>query len=511
MAKQEIKVNKTARAEERKNAKLAQEQKKREKALLAVQKAEENKLKKQRHKQEKAESKQQKKQAKIDLRAQKKQVKQQKRKDLATRIIERNKVVDWMNLDNAGTIYPSINEEHWNFVVRVSANLKKPVDPEVLQRAVDQTMPRFPSFNVRLKSGVFWNYFEQKNTFPKVKEEKKFPCARIELKNPKKHVVRVLYYRNRVSVEVFHGVADGRGVLTFFNTILRRYFVLNGEQVEGFEGSLNSLDKPKLEEISDAFVEYYNTDKKLPHKEVKAFKIKGTQEEFGVNNTTIGKLSVAEVKTLAKAKGCTITELLTAVMAFSILKKYKNIKRPIKVSVPIDLRNFFPSETLRNFSGYKNVEVFARKEPYSLDEVIQIVKDEFATIDKEFLSGFINSNAGLHKNWAIKIVPLFIKSFVMKLCFKFWGEAYQTLALSNLGLVKAPKGFENLIDDYAVNLGRPKYNAKGLGVISFGDVMTCTFSSKIREMTVERLFFTTLSDLGLNITIESNRRDLYGE
>ena len=478
-------------------AKEQKESQKKELKQLKLQKKQEEKEKKEALANEK---KQQKLKIKVE--------KQEKRK---SRFIEKNKVVDWMNLDNAGTIYPSINDENWNFVVRVSAMLKNAVNPEVLQQAVDQTMPRFPSFNVRLKSGVFWNYFEQKTTSPIVKEERKFPCSKMELKNPKKHILRILYFRNRVSVEVFHGVADGRGILKFFNTLLRRYFVLLGENVEGFDGALNPLDRPKLEEISDAFVEYYNTDKKLPHKEVKAFKIDGTQEEFGVNNTTIGTFSVDEVKTLAKAKGCTVTELLVSVLAFSLLKKYKNIKRPIKLSVPIDLRRFFPSETLRNFSGYKNVEVYARKQPYELDEIIQIVRGQLQSVDKEFLSGFINSNAGLHRNWAIKIVPLFIKSFVMRLCFKFWGEAYQTMAVSNLGIVQTPKGFENLVESYSVNLGRPKYNAKAAGLVSFNGVMTWTFSSRIKEMTIEKLFFTTLSELGVGVTVESNRRDLYGE
>ena len=164
-----------------------------------------------------------------------------------------------------------------------------------------------------------------------------------------------------------------------------------------------------------------------------------------------------------------------------------------------------------DFSGYKNVEIYARKQPYELEEVIEIVRGQLQSIDKEFLSGFINSNAGLHRNWAIKIVPLFIKSFVMKLCFKFWGEVYQTIAVSNLGVVQTPNGFDKLVESYSVNLGRPKYNAKAAGLVSFNGVMTWTFSSRIKEMTIEKLFFTTLSELGVDVTIESNRRDLYGE
>ena len=43
----------------------------------------------------------------------------------------------WMRLDNAAKIYPAAKRRKWNNVFRLSATLTQPVDPVVLQAALD--------------------------------------------------------------------------------------------------------------------------------------------------------------------------------------------------------------------------------------------------------------------------------------------------------------------------------------------------------------------------------------
>ena len=83
------------------------------------------------------------------------------------------------------------------------------------------------------------------------------------------------------------------------------------------------------------------------------------------------------------------------------------------------------------------------------------------------------------------------------------------MAVSNIGVNKVPQEFKQYVDRFEINLGRPKYNAKSLGLIAYDDKLVCTFSSKIKENTTEKDFYTGLARRGVNITIESNRRDLY--
>ncbi len=482
-----------------------------------------NATKRESYMQNKSETKQQKKEAKLlrkqkikadkakqkELKAIKRQQAKQKRQDRIKKLYTKNKLADWFKLDNAGTLYPSIKDENWSFVVRFFACLNEPVDPEKLQQAVQDTMPRFPTFNVGLKPGLFWNYFEEKSTVPKVEKEEKFPCSSFELYDPKSHIVRVLYYNNRISVECFHAVADGRSILKFFNSLLRRYFILCGTKIDCTLGAVEVLDKPRSEEKIDAFNRFSTNGKKAKYKEQKAFHIKGTNEEFGVCNAIMGTMSVNQLKEVAKSYNATITEYIVAELAYAIYKLNPKHNRPIKMSVPIDLRQFFETETLRNFSAYINVEIPPKADGYILQDIIDIIKHAFTEITKENMQAFINNNVGMQKNIFIKLAPLKLKNMIIKLAYHAVGEAYQTMNVSNIGRVVAPPEFADKILKYGVNLGRPKYNAKTVGIISFQDNCVITISSKIKETNIEKEFFKSLSAKGIQILIESNRRDYY--
>lgn len=414
----------------------------------------------------------------------------------------------WLSLDNAATIYPSIRDENWDFVFRLSAVLKEKVNKDALQKAVDDIMPRFPSFNVKLKSGLFWNYFEHQEKRLIITEEKEFPCSRFK-RDDGHHIIRVIYYGHRISVECFHAVADGRSGLKFLNSLLLRYFHYVGVQASSFDGCLSHLDKPRREELQDSFFEYEDNSPKLAHKENPAYFIPGTTEDYGVINSTIGEFSVKNLKEIASKNNAKLFEFIIAVLGLSIMKRVKSTeKKPIKLSVPIDLRTYFESETLRNFSGYINIE-FPINKNMQLSEAVEIVRKELKSITKERMQGFINSNVAIQKNIFIKMVPLKLKNFFINLFFKKWGESYQTLAISNLGSVSVPKELAEHIISYEANVGRPKYNAKSVGMVSLGDRLTITFSSKIKENTTERDFFTMLTSLGVEVKLYTNRRDIY--
>lgn len=422
---------------------------------------------------------------------------------------DRGNIANWFTLDNAGIIYPSIREENWDFVFRVSALMKSPIDKEILQKTIDDIQPRFPSFFISLKSGFFWNYFEENRRQLIVEEEKDFPCSKFTRKGSE-HLIRVLYYKNRISLECFHAIADGRSALKLLNAIVKHYIELCGVKFSNDTTTFNYLDKPRREELADSFGEYCNKLKKIKHKEVDAYKIKGTEEEFGVVNSTIGVMSVSQVKEVAKRHDAKLFEFILASLAEGVINRAKHegkTKKPVKISIPVDLRQFFESESLRNFSGYLNIELPVKD--YNFNELIEVIRAELKKITKDYMQGFINSNASMRKNYFIKIVPLFIKNFVIRMCFKAWGETYQTLAVSNIGVNCVPEEFCKYVERFEFNLGRPKYNAKSIGLIAYGDKLVCTFSSKIKENATEKDFFTGLARRGVELTIETNRRDLY--
>ena len=52
----------------------------------------------------------------------------------------------WYRLDTAALIFPATRRRDWSNAFRVSASLRDAVEPEILQRAVDELRARFPSY-----------------------------------------------------------------------------------------------------------------------------------------------------------------------------------------------------------------------------------------------------------------------------------------------------------------------------------------------------------------------------
>lgn len=477
---------------------------------LKVNKNQEDKNAKLTRKQKRFRKKQQKARLKALIKARKKEQKERRKaQELTLREIEqKGKIASWFRIDNAGSIYPSASARDWNFVYRVSATMKHKINEKELQSALDDVMPRFPSFNVKLRHGFFWNYFERNFARLNIEKEMDFPCRPFNLDDSNGFLIRILYSEYKIILETFHGIADGRGSLFFLNSLIARYIERMGQEIDEYIGCANHLDIPSEEEVEDSFYVHANREKSKRPKERAAYKIKGNNLPIGMVNSVEGHMSVRNVKEIAKKYGATISIFLAAVVGYEIHKNRKNTKKPTRISVPVDLRPRYNSKTLRNFASYINVEIC--EENPTFEQVLEIFKKELQNIDINILQSNINANVNVSKNFFVKIMPLFIKNVVLKACFNYMGENYQTLSISNLGQVKVSNEFENYVENYCFNLGRSKYNTKSIGVISYGDTLNMCISSNLSESQTERDIFKKLAELGVNIKIHSNRRDLYG-
>ena len=130
----------------------------------------------------------------------------------------------WYPLDLSGTVYPTL--QRWNFssVYRLSITLKERIDPEILQKAVDRAMPRFPAFKVAMRKGLFWRYLEPNNRpGPFVRPDIANPCMPMSFKGRSRYLVRFYYYENTISLEMFHSLADGNGAICLLKTVAAQY------------------------------------------------------------------------------------------------------------------------------------------------------------------------------------------------------------------------------------------------------------------------------------------------
>ena len=71
--------------------------------------------------------------------------------------------------------------------------------------------------------------------------------------------------------------------------------------------------------------------------------------------------------------------LVTAVYIEAIMQEMtvRDQKSPVVITVPINLRNYFPSHTTRNFFGVINVPFYCRDYHGRLEDIVESVKASF--------------------------------------------------------------------------------------------------------------------------------------
>ena len=88
-------------------------------------------------------------------------------------------------------------------------------------------------------------------------------------------------------------------------------------------------------------------------------------------------------------------------------------KLPIVITVPVNLRNYFPSHTTRNFFGVINVPFQPSHYDGTLESIVKEMKQAFKEqLSEEQIFHTMNSYAALEHNWAVKMVPLFLKDSI---------------------------------------------------------------------------------------------------
>ena len=118
----------------------------------------------------------------------------------------------WYKLDVSATVYPTLQRRDFSSVYRISVVLKENINPEILQKAVDMTLPRFPTYKSSMRRGLFWRYLEPNDrTGPFVQLDIKNPCMPMSFKSNNRYLIRIYYYENRISFEAHHSLGDGTG------------------------------------------------------------------------------------------------------------------------------------------------------------------------------------------------------------------------------------------------------------------------------------------------------------
>ena len=426
---------------------------------------------------------------------------------------QQNRQLRWMRLDNAALIFPAAQRKHWSNAFRLSFTFRDPVDPALLQQALDHVAPRFPSVCVRLRRSTFWYYLEEVDRPPAVREDSYQPLVSMGRTDIRRCAIRVLYYRSHMAVEFFHAVTDVTGGMVFAKTLAAEYVRLRyGADVPATHGVLDIRESPKPEELEDSFQRNVGPVA-APRDDGNVYRYRGTLEPDRFLHVTLGTVDSEALHSRSHALGVTVTAYLTAVLLQSLLElQAENVPRRqrrknVKIQIPVNLRKLYDSRTMRNFVAVANVGVDPRLGDYTLEELAKLVHHQMhLSITPKNMQAIFTPNVTSEQNPVLKIVPLFLKNIIMRAVFDTIGERVASMTLSNLGRVELPEAMAPFVERVEFVLGPQSTAPYNASVTSWQGKTFINIVRNTVEPRLEEIFFTKLVKLGCRVTVESNDR-----
>ena len=415
----------------------------------------------------------------------------------------------WRKLDNAALAFPLVTGKNDTRVFRFYCQLKETVDGEVLQQALDQTMKKYPLFQAVLRKGLFWFYLERRDIHATVKQEKRPPCSSLYIPDKKSLLFQVSYHNNRMNFEVFHGLTDGTGAMNFLEELVQNYLILAHPETELPRVEHEEEITPGDQE-EDSFSQYYSSE--IPRNKEKkpaAVKLKGEKLVHSDMDITEVILNVKETLAKARSYGVSITILLTAMLLCSIQEEIprNRQKKPVTLMIPVNLRNYFPSQSMGNFFGWIEVG-YVFEEDTSFEEVLASVKQQFQKqLQKDRIAMNMNGYVRIEKNPFVRAVPLEIKKFFLMAGANL-GSRSITAVYSNIGIIRLPEEYKEYIERFGIFASTDSLQ---LCSCSYGEQLVLGFTSKIPDDSIQRNFMKMLKKEEISYKEEKNEFPGCGE
>ena len=416
-------------------------------------------------------------------------------------------------LDNSALIYPPTEAVYNANTFRVSMDLQYAIKKEILEQALYDVLERCSYAKVSLQAGFFWYYLSPNPKQPIIHSEGSYPSGRFLFKENNNYLFKVLYNEHRIALECFHALTDGVGAMSYLKLLVERYCHHAGIAEFQFPGGLDYKARPSRQEFSDPFQHLY--DKMLPSypKISNAYHRKGRGSIDDRVKVISASIPTKQIKERAKARAITIGEYLSSTYLYVLSQLQQQEvpsqkhRKPIRLSVPMNLRKIFGYETMRNFTLFAVIGIEPALGVYTFDEIAKEVHLQMMqSQDRKRLLSQIRRNVGGERNPLIRFAPNMLKNPLFKLLSDYLGDDQYSGVISNLGQLELPSALEGAIQRVDFHLCPGLLNKVALAVIGYRDTIGVNFTSFLNTDTeLERLFCTFLVEDGIEVTLSTNR------
>lgn len=408
----------------------------------------------------------------------------------------------WFPLDDAAKIYPLSMAHDRMAIFRLSVYLKENIVPEILQMALNFSIKRFPTFATTLKKGFFWHYLDTTKRRFRVEEECDIPSQPIKVSVSGSQSFRVKYYQNRISIEFFHVLTDGTGGLALLTSLTAEYLKLLGVSIPKSDLVLNINDEPSKEEYENAFKNVPNALSTSGFIDKMAVQMDGKLSKVRPCKIIHFKMDTNKLKEASQKYNATITSYLLALMFIAGKSATDKLNGDISIQVPVNMRKYYPSKTLRNFSMYCGIRLEIDKITNIEDIIKEITKQLDVKASKEEMTKMVTSTKKMTS--MLKYIPLLIKAPIAKIVYGFLGDKIFSNTLSNLGVIKLPEELSSKIESMDFILGTGITNRAGCSVITVNNITTFSISKMTVDPTFEEKLYELLKNNNITVTVEGS-------
>ncbi|MBN1778015.1 MAG: hypothetical protein JW811_07825 [Clostridiales bacterium] len=408
----------------------------------------------------------------------------------------------WFALDSAAKIYPFSMAHGRMAVFRLSVYLTEEVVPEILQMALTFTIKRFPSFATTVKKGFFWHYLDTAKRRYSLEKEASIPCRPLIIARSGSQSFRVIYYQNRVSVEFFHVLTDGFGGTVFLKTLIAEYLRLLGIEISQDSGTFDIDGVPSPREISNEFSLVPKTKNASGFVDKPAVQMSGRLSRYKPCRVLHFNMDADALKLAAKKHSATITSYLLALIFVAVKSATDETKGSINIQVPVNMRKFYPSDTLRNFSMYCGIRLPLR-EIADVQSIIKDISDQLTQkASRDAMSEMVTATRRIVS--ALRHIPLIIKTPVIKLVNGLLSDRIFSSTLSNLGVVSLPSGLINHVVHMDAVMSPAVMNRTSCAIVTCGNTTTLSITKATADPSFEEKLYALLFADAVSPSVEGS-------
>lgn len=414
-------------------------------------------------------------------------------------------VDNWYDVDNVAKIFLATHTKRDTRSLRVSCTLKDKVEPSVLNAALMLTIKARPQFQVRIRRGLFWHYIEPTSQLPMIAEESDRLCPILYGRDYKGVLhYQVTYFDKRINFELFHALSDGTGAMDFLNVLVLNYLkLLHPDKMTdvSLHGSSSAYERER-----DSYDQFYDDKSPLKVDSLKipkvAYQIQGRQLPY--NQLQFFEVTMPSEKVVAKAKrlGVSVTSYISAMVMMAIRSDMSSRQKDkaVAISLPVNLRAYYDSQTSRNF--FNSIIV---SHVFETDDNLASLAREFdaklrANLEPEAIRNQMNSLSKYEHLFVTRMVPLMIKQFVVRFFARM--QAKQVSAVvSNLGQLNIPDEMSQYIDGFSAYCS---YNGLFMTLSSYKGDFRMGISSKYANTGVLRNFIKLLRKEEIDVRVDAS-------